>query len=116
MVQRRFAGFGTVAVPVLLGLRWQFSQWGENKKTMKIDEDTNTMIYLGKKVVQAQAKAEGQHVRWLDPERAGWGALLNSTEIKELTDKINKKLKDSMDAQPKGKGKGGLAYHGHRPE
>ena len=90
----------------LLGLRWQLGEWGENKKTMTIEDDEGKMKYLGNTVVQASVVEDKLRVNWVDPGWASWGALVESAEIKALIDKIDKRLKDSKDAQPKGKGKG----------
>ena len=89
----------------LLGLRWHLTQWGFDKKAIKINEDNFTLRFNGKELLSAQVKTNSLVICWKDEEWSNWKALQESAELKELVETANKKLQKSSPAA-KGDGKG----------
>ena len=96
----------------LLGLRWQLGEWGENKKTIKVDENKMTLKFAGKLVVSVAVKADRLEVEWLTDDWKQWNELHDSAEMKALVETADKKLQHATEGKnvackgKKGKGKG----------
>ena len=94
---------------LLLGLCWQVNEWGSLcRKVNRVGIPTSTMTAAGKDVMAVGIENDELKITWLDPTWAEWKELHDSTEMKELIGKGNKKLQQSAESKIKelGKGKG----------
>jgi hypothetical protein len=99
----------------LLGLRWQLGEWGENKKTIKVDENNMTLKFNRKLVACVKVKDDRLEVEWLTDEWKQWKEFHDSAEVKALVEAADKKLQQAAEGKhgvgkgKKGKGKGAEA-------
>ena len=96
---------------LLLGMRWQLHEWGSlDKKAIRVDVPSSTMTVRGKEVASVNIEDSQLKITWIDDTWKEWNEFHDSKEIRELIQKGNKSLKDSIESKNqecgKGKGKG----------
>ena len=91
---------------LMLGLRWQLSQWGTYAKDqIKIDDKTLTMK-IGREPILAVSTPAGRvQLKWLNDEWSNWQELQESPELQQLITTANDSLTKASSSQPEGKGK-----------
>ena len=91
---------------LLLGLRWQLTEWGWSKKEVKVKDEEMLMKVGGVPVVQASVVDFKVVLIWFDDTWKQWRELQDSSELTQLIATANDKLAKSAASQTKGKGKG----------
>ena len=90
----------------LLGLRRQLALWGTySKSAIKIKEDDLLLSIGDKPVVAARIENESLKLDWKDETWEQWKELKESNEFVDLVQVANSKIKKSLSALGKGKGK-----------
>ena len=95
-----------VVASLLLGLRYVLTQWGFEKRYLKVDTEAGIIKAGGKPIMRATVEADILNIIWLDPDWEKWSELQSAPEWAEVEKKARERLSQSRARASKGAGKG----------
>ena len=95
-----------VVASLLLGLRYVLTQWGFEKRYLKVDTEAGIIKAGGKPIMRATVEADTLNITWLDPDWEKWPELKSAPEWAEVEKKARERLSQSRARVSKGAGKG----------